>query len=159
MKRLGYLISIAILMALLQGCVQNTDVDNRVTPTKSFSSAPSVTATVIPVDPQKRSDFFAKSGFKTENMENKAVLVDQNTLALSLTGSSSCPPTPETITVLDDTLNILLKSYPDECTADLTTSYWEIILPPVMTPRASDLNVDVITSQGIKIRLIALVPK
>jgi hypothetical protein len=153
-------ITATILLALsLQGCGSNNDDPGIPAVTAPLSTPPGVNSTIIPVDPQKRADFLQKSGLKVQNLENKAVLVDTKTLALSLTGSSSCPSVPETITILDDKLNILLKNVPNECTADLNTSFWEIILPPALTPRTADLNIDVISSRGTKLSLVASAPK
>lgn len=159
MKQPQYLVALLFITLALQGCTGSDPTGNRPTEQVTPSAtAPGVNATILRINPQQSPEFLQKSGIKPENLENKATLMDTQTLALSLTGSSSCPATPETITVLNDELNIILKSYADECTADLTTSYWQIGLPPVLIPRTTDLSVDVVNSQGITINLVASAP-
>lgn len=92
-------------------------------------------------------------------MENKAVLIDDKTLALALTGSSSCPSIPETTSVLNDKLAVTLQDTPTQCTADLTVSFWQISLPEILTPRTKDLLVDIIHPRGIKLTLTATAAK
>lgn len=162
MKTLFSLASVLMLFGLLQGCSSNTASPNNVSssPTSVASSkAPGVTSKITPIDPKTNPQFFTKSGIKPENVENKAVLTDDHTLALSLAGGSSCPSVPETITVLDDQLNILLQENSNECTTDLTASFWEIRLPEILIPRTTDLTVDVVHPRGIKLILIAPAPK
>ena len=72
----------------------------------------------------------AQSYVTTEESTNGssfALLQNDNSVVAILGGSSSCPPTIESITKDDTTVNINLKSYGDvACTMDFTYAGWQI---------------------------------
>lgn len=71
----------------------------------------------------------------------QAVLPNENTVYLNLTGSSSCPTIPETVTAENGNLVITTVDWPGSCTADLGTSSWEIALPEELVPRTEPLQI------------------
>lgn len=92
-------------------------------------------------------------------MKNEAVLIDSVTIGLALTGSSSCPSVPETVMASKNKLSVKLKDNPDVCTADLGTSYWQIDLPKELTPRMTDLDIEISNTQGDRYNLVAVTGK
>lgn len=78
-------------------------------------------------------------------VDMQAVIADEDTVYVQLTGSSSCPAIPETITSQNGALIILTHEWKGNCTADLGTSGWEISLPAELVPRTEDLEVLVYT--------------
>lgn len=71
----------------------------------------------------------------------QAALVNENTVYINLTGSSSCPSIPETVTAENGNLVITLVDWPGNCTADLGTSAWEITLPEELVPPTEPLQI------------------
>ena len=126
------------------------------TPSVAFSSA---TATAVikaePVNTEADKALIEAAAIKPENIENKAGLANEKILVLSLTGSASCRPTPDVVTLQKDTLQVLLKEQPAKCPSDLTTTLWKINLPDSLVPRTKDLNVNVVAFDGLILQLVA----
>lgn len=148
---------ICVLSSLLMVTACSGQGGNTVTtPSAAFSSA-TATATIKaePVNPETEKALIAAASIKPENIENKAGIANEKTLVISLTGSASCRPTPDVITLQKDSLQILLKEQPADCPSDLTTTLWKIDLPDSLVPRTKDLNVTVVAFDGLILPLVA----
>lgn len=155
MKRQQMVIGVLFSLVAITAC-SGQEGNTTPTPSVAFSTA---TATAVikaePVNLNTDKALIEAAAIKPENIENKAGLADEKTLVLSLTGSASCRPTPDAVTLQKDTLQVLLKEQPAKCPSDLTTTLWKINLPDTLVPRTKDLNVNVVAFDGLILQLVA----
>lgn len=161
MKRQQMLVLTAILL-VGAGCSNAPDPNGNGGNSSVAFSQPATSETqviqALPVNLPADQDLVNQASITPGNVENKAGLANTETLVLSLTGSSSCPPTPETISLQKDTLHIQLKEDASNCTKDLAPTLWKIKLPSTIVPRTQDLNVAVVSGEGLKFDLLAKAP-
>lgn len=145
MKKL--LLSLSIIAGLaLTSC---TGPDNDSKPVPSDMPGPTVSSSPAPspsielpegvraLEPAEMDKYLTSP----RDVIMQAVLVDEDTVYLQLTGSSSCPAIPETITADNGNLIVNIKEWKGNCTADLGTSDWEVTLPKELVPQTEPLNV------------------
>lgn len=145
MKKPVIIISLAVGLSLA-ACTgpsheSNTPPPNMTTPGTSVPGSPTEEPDypegVSSMDAAEMNEYLPDPS----DINIQAVLADEDTVYLQLTGSSSCPSIPETITAENGSLVVKTHDWKGNCTADLGTSGWEITLPAELVPRTEPLEI------------------
>ncbi len=114
----------SLLALTLAGCSTNSSTPE---PTPSITSSPTPSEssiggfTIMPVTDQ--------TPYQTTDFTSKAYALSNQEFVVILGGSSSCPPTIENVSSVENGLQLKLKTWSGACTADFTMTAWDVSAP------------------------------